>query len=131
MKCSCCSNGNIKNIDCDDCKKIVCNNCIHLLIKNENVKLYSYTKEDKIKICKTCLPKKIYQEYSTTLTEIIKRDIEEGLLIQCEYCLNIWDGHAQCNCSEYWEYMEQIENTNVNENENIYNNQQMTAIDMV
>ena len=22
-------------------------------------------------------------------------------MIQCEYCGNIWDGHAQCNCWEW------------------------------
>ena len=141
--CGCCSNQNLKNIYCDDCKKYVCNNCIHILMKNENIKLDFYTKRDKfkIKICKICLPKKKYEDYNTTLTETIKRDIEEGLLTQCEYCLNIWDGHAQCNCPEYWEYIEQIENLNTsantiintiaNENKNIYNNRQMIAMDIV
>ena len=31
-------------------------------------------------------------------------DLESGRLVQCEYCGNIWDGNAQCNCWQWLEY---------------------------
>ena len=44
----------------------------------------------------------------------LKRDLEQGILTKCEFCLNIWDGYAQCDCDERFECMNMQENKNYN-----------------
>lgn len=47
--------------------------------------------------CCPCYEKKTDDDYEKHIQHLL----ETGEMIQCEYCGNIWDGHAQCNCWEW------------------------------
>ena len=48
--------------------------------------------------CCPCYEKQVNDEYN----EYIQLLLGTGEMIQCELCGNIWDGHAQCNCWEWY-----------------------------
>ena len=96
MKCFCCQNENLKNFTCNE-----------LMKNNIDIK--------KIKICNTCITKPKYKNYINLETPELKRDLDQGILTKCEFCLNILDGFAKCACNE------RSECNNIKEN-NIYNN---------
>jgi hypothetical protein len=48
-------------------------------------------------------------EHEDNLTHIINQ-LEIGELVSCENCGNIWDGHAQCNC---WQWNDILEDDNM------------------
>ena len=129
MKCYCCRDNNTKNINCIDCSNIVCFKCINELIpKNTNWNIL-----EKIKVCNKCITNTKYDSYTNLMTPDLKRDLEEGLQFQCEYCLNIWDGNAQCDCIERIEYNDMIEDKNENiftNNYNTFKNQFYNYIDL-
>ena len=97
MKCFCCRDGNIINFQCYECQNLTCFKCINKMMKND-------TEIENIKICNICITTPKYKNYINLETPNQKKDLEEGLLTQCEYCLNIWDGCAQCDCDERYEY---------------------------
>ena len=106
MKCFCCKDGNLTNFACNECQNIICFKCINELKNNIDT--------PKIKICNTCVTKSKYKNYINLVTPELKRDLEQGILTKCEFCLNIWDGYAQCDCDERFECMNMKENKNYN-----------------
>lgn len=97
MKCFCCKDGNLINFQCNECQNPICFKCINKLVKDDiDIK--------NIKICNLCITIPKYKNYINLESLDQKRDLEKGLLTKCEYCLNIWDGHAQCDCNERYEY---------------------------
>ena len=106
MKCFCCKDGNLTNFACNECQNIICFKCINELQNNIDTQ--------KIKICNTCVTKSKYKNYINLVTPELKRDLEQGILTKCEFCLNIWDGYAQCDCDERFECMNMQENKNYN-----------------
>ena len=107
MKCYCCQDGNLTNFACIECQNVICFKCINEVMKNN-------IDTKRIKICNTCITKHKYKSYINLETPELKRDLENGLLTKCEFCLNIWDGCAQCDCDERYECMNMQENKNYN-----------------
>jgi len=49
----------------------------------------------------------IIKDYTFNLEDVVHY---HGLIL-CHYCGNIWDGNAQCNCWEYYEFEELLNET--------------------
>jgi hypothetical protein len=113
MKCFCCKDGNLINFQCNECQNPICFKCINKLVKDDiDIK--------DIKICNFCITAPVYKNYINLETTHQKRDLEKGLLTKCKYCLNIWDGFAQCDCNERYKYEYEIIQQNKNKESNIY-----------
>ena len=103
MSCTKCYSKFIKEHACNECSQYCCKKCINELIHtrstNNNLK-------KEIKLCTKCINNIKYRNYTNKYSNKILKDVEEGNLEKCEYCLNIWDGYAQCDCIESHEFNE-------------------------
>jgi len=102
---------NYKLFSCEECKSSFCYQCIQELIFTRSISLRNPNKKE-ILLCKICISNKKYNEYTNKYCQEILDDIENGNLIQCDFCLHVWDGCAQCNCIESDEYNEELNNQN-------------------
>ena len=106
------------------CKKLACKSCIEkwhetksrcIVCRKPETSLNNYIVfyqgEDETGI------EHILQENEQFLMEFEESqmktilDLELGKLIKCEYCGNIWDGNAQCNCYQMNDYYDYYDDT--------------------
>ena len=119
-----CHNCNFKNrkfFSCEECHSSFCYKCIHELISSRTFSLRNQNKKE-IRLCNTCISNKKYNSYTNKYCQETLDNIENGNLIQCDYCLRVWDGCAQCDCPEYYEYMDQLNNQSDSNNHYNLNN---------
>lgn len=84
-KCQDCDEKTTTNI-CEYCQKEICMDC--------------EGPENNYILCRKCYYN-LYVEQKITVTDMM---LKHGSLIQCGSCGNIWDGNAQCNCYEYFDF---------------------------
>ncbi len=79
-ECGVCSEKNDEGtFDCENCGIEMCKDCEY--IGNSYI------------LCSGCKYELYIQEY----------------MVECEWCKNVWDGNAQCNCYEWYELDEELE----------------------
>jgi hypothetical protein len=108
-QCHNCTLKNRKLFSCEECQSSFCYKCIQELISARIHSLRNLNKKE-ILLCYSCIPKEKYNTYTNKYSQETLDNIENGNLIQCDYCLRVWDGCAQCDCPEYYDYMDQIKN---------------------